>query len=229
MCAIETKDCIPLGHIDWFNNSIPTLYSFEEGNMTNISPTVKINISIKPRIVEEITIGVACSPKELTSYKALFQEYQDIFSWSYTNMPSLDPFIAELRIDTWPDFALVRQNKRPLHPFKVVAIKVVIDKLHVVHFIYPIAYTSWVSNPIPVKKKQGTIVFAQTFAISTMSAMRHCPLWMGSPITIKSKSIQQINIKPLLLHLGYLFLSFHASWNKKRQFYVSKGHDLCFS
>jgi hypothetical protein len=40
--------------------------------MANISPTIKINISIKPRIVEEITIGAACSLEEPTSYKALF-------------------------------------------------------------------------------------------------------------------------------------------------------------
>jgi hypothetical protein len=38
-----------------------------------------------------------------------------------------------------------------------VAIKAEIDKLRAAGFIYPIAYTSWVSNPIPVEKKQGTI------------------------------------------------------------------------
>jgi hypothetical protein len=38
-----------------------------------------------------------------------------------------------------------------------MAIKAEIDKLRVVGFIYPIAYTSWVSNPVPVNKKQGTI------------------------------------------------------------------------
>jgi hypothetical protein len=63
MCTIETKDFIPLGYIDWFNNPIPTPDVFEEGNMANISPTVKIYISIKSGIIEEITIGVACSPK----------------------------------------------------------------------------------------------------------------------------------------------------------------------
>jgi hypothetical protein len=48
--------------------------------MANISPTIKIDISIKSRIIEEITIGIACSPEELTTYKSLFQEYQDIFA-----------------------------------------------------------------------------------------------------------------------------------------------------
>jgi hypothetical protein len=68
--------------------------------MDNISPTIKIDISIKPGIVEEITIGVSCSPEEIITYKALFQEYQEIFAWSYTKMPSLDSSIFEHRIDT---------------------------------------------------------------------------------------------------------------------------------
>jgi hypothetical protein len=31
ICAIETKDFIPSGHIDWFNNPIPAPDAFEEG------------------------------------------------------------------------------------------------------------------------------------------------------------------------------------------------------
>jgi hypothetical protein len=125
--------------------------------MANISPTVKIDISIKLRIVEEITIGAGCSDEELISYKALFQEYRDIFSWPYTEIPDLDRSIVEHRIDTWPTVTPVRQNQCPLHPSKDAAIKDKIDKLCTAGFIYPIAYTSWVSNPIPIKKKHGTI------------------------------------------------------------------------
>jgi hypothetical protein len=78
-------------------------------------------------------------------------------------MPDLDPSIVEHRIDTWTDVTLVRQNKRPLHPSKVATIKAEIDKLRIVGFIYPIMYTSRVSNPIPVNKKQGTIHICTDF------------------------------------------------------------------
>ena len=108
--VVETKDFIPSGHIDWFNNLISALDSFEEGNMANISLTMKIDISIKNGFVEEITIGVACIPQEITAYKTLFQEYWDIFAWSYIEMSCLDPSIVEHRIDTWPDITLVRQK-----------------------------------------------------------------------------------------------------------------------
>jgi hypothetical protein len=54
--------------------------AFEEGNMANISPTIKIDISIKNGVVEEIIIGAACTPQEIAAYKSLFQEYRDIFA-----------------------------------------------------------------------------------------------------------------------------------------------------
>jgi hypothetical protein len=63
--AIETKDFIPSGPIDWFKNPILAPDAFEEGNMANISPTIKIDISIKNGIVEEIIIGAAFTPQEL--------------------------------------------------------------------------------------------------------------------------------------------------------------------
>jgi hypothetical protein len=220
---IESKDFIPSGHIDWFNNPIPAPYAFEEGNMEDIYPTVKIDISIKPGMIEEITIGTACSPDELTDYKALFQEYRDIFSWSYMEMPGLDPSIIEHHIDTWPYVTPVFQNKFPLHPSKEGAIKAKIDKLCAAGFIYPITYTSWVSNPILVNKKQGTIRICTDFhdlnhacpkdnfptptkLSMTVQAMRLCPSWMVSLATIKSKSIQKISIKLHLPPHGVLLL-----------------------
>jgi len=51
LCTIKTKDFIPPRNIDWLNNPIPAHDAFEEGNMANISPTINIDISIKPIIV----------------------------------------------------------------------------------------------------------------------------------------------------------------------------------
>jgi hypothetical protein len=108
--VVETKDFIPLGHIDWFKNPIPTPDTFEEGNMANISLTIKVDISIKPGIIEDIILSATCSLEEVLAYKALFQEYWDIFSWSYTKMPGLNPTIVEHHIDTWPNVAPIHQK-----------------------------------------------------------------------------------------------------------------------
>ena len=121
--------------------------------MVNISPTIKINISTNSEIVEEIMLGASFSLEEVDAYTALFQEFNDIFTWSYTEMLGLDPSIVEHHIDTWLDVAPICQNQQPIHPSKVVAVKAEIEKLHTVVFIYPIAYTTWVSNPVPMNKK----------------------------------------------------------------------------
>ena len=88
---------------DWLENPVPTPDSFEEGNMANILPNIELNISTNPEVVEGITLGEYFSPKEVASYKEHFQEFYDIFAWSYIEMPRLDQSIIEHHIDTWPD------------------------------------------------------------------------------------------------------------------------------
>ena len=149
---METKDFIH-GKVDWFKNPILAPDTFEEGNMANIFPTIKIDISTNFEIIEEIMLGASFSPEEVDAYTALFQEFSDIFAWSYTKMPGLDPSIMEHHINTWPDVAPFHQNQWPIHPSKVAMVKSEIEKLHTASFIYPIAYTTWVSNPVLMNKK----------------------------------------------------------------------------
>jgi hypothetical protein len=46
---------------------------FAEGNLSNISPTIPIDISIKPGIVENVHIGASCSADEIVTYTSLFK------------------------------------------------------------------------------------------------------------------------------------------------------------
>ena len=79
--------------------------------MDNISPTIKFNISTNLEIVEEIMLGASCSLEEVAAYKALFQEFHDMFFWSYTEIPGLDPSIMEHHIDTWPNVSPMHQKQ----------------------------------------------------------------------------------------------------------------------
>lgn len=108
--TIETKDFVPSGYIDWFQNPILTLDAFQERNMANISPTIQIDISLIDRVIENIGVGAPCSPTEIRDIKHLFQEFRDIFAWSYTKMPSIDRTIMEHHIDTWPNARPIRQK-----------------------------------------------------------------------------------------------------------------------
>jgi hypothetical protein len=130
---------------------------FYEGNLSNISPTIPLDISIKPGVVENVHIGASCSHDEVVTYKSLFQEFCDVFAWSYEEMSGIDPDIVVHEIKTYPGTKPIRQRLRPVHPRKAATIKLEVEKLLKVGFIYPVALTDWVSNLVPVNKKQGTI------------------------------------------------------------------------
>ena len=126
---------------DSFKSPFPAQPIFVEGNLSNISTTIPINISSNPKVTKNIMIGVDCSPQEIEIYTTLFKEYQGIFAWSYEEMPGIDPWIVEYEIKTYPNVKPVRQKLRADNPRKAPAIKDEIEKLLKVGFIYPIPLT----------------------------------------------------------------------------------------
>ena len=72
-------------------------------------------------------------------------------------MPGIDPKIVIHEIKTYPDAKPVRQQLCPVHPRKATAIKLEVEKLLKAGFIYPVALTEWVSNPVLIDKKGGSI------------------------------------------------------------------------
>ena len=94
-----------------------------------------------------------CSHAEILEYTELFKEFRDIFSWSYDEMPGIDPRIVELEIKTYPNAKPIRHRLRVVNPRKAPMIKAEIEKLLKAGFIYPIPLMEWVSNPVLVDKK----------------------------------------------------------------------------
>ena len=82
---------ILVGDVDTPTNPLPREGIFSEGNMENISTMIPINISTNPNVVENVHIGANCSPEEIAIYTALFKEFHDVFSWSYEEIPGIDP------------------------------------------------------------------------------------------------------------------------------------------
>jgi hypothetical protein len=131
--------------------------AFSEGNLSNISPTIPLDISVKPGIVENVHIGASCSSDEIVTYTSLFKEFHDIFAWSYEEMSGIDPEIVIHEIKTYPNAKSIRQRLCPVDPHKATAIKLEVEKLLKAGFIYLVSLIDWVSNLVPMDKKQGTI------------------------------------------------------------------------
>ena len=99
---------------------------------------------------------------------------------------------------------------------KASAINAEIEKLLKEGFIYPVPLTEWVSNLVPVAKKQGAIRICTDFHDlnhacpkdilikfwMSVQAARFFPLWMAFPNIIIYKLNLRTNIRLHLLVLG---------------------------
>lgn len=54
--------------------------AYAKGDLVNILLTIPIKFSNKPGVIENVFIGVDCSPEENKTYIALLKEYSDIFT-----------------------------------------------------------------------------------------------------------------------------------------------------
>ena len=82
---------------------------YAEGNMVSISPTIQIDISRTPGKIENVNIGVDCSPEDILIYTNLFKEFRDVFAWSYEEMLGINRRIVEHDIKTHLDAKPVQQ------------------------------------------------------------------------------------------------------------------------
>jgi hypothetical protein len=72
-------------------------------------------------------------------------------------MPGIDPRIVKHEIRTYPDANHVQQKLLPVNPCKAMSIKDEVEKPIKVGFIYSVQLMEWVSNHVPINKKQGMI------------------------------------------------------------------------
>ena len=69
---------------------------------------IPMDISVKPGVPKNIFIGHKYSPKEVKTYTILFKEFRDVFTWTYEEIPGIDPSIVVHEIKTYP-------NAKPFH------------------------------------------------------------------------------------------------------------------
>jgi hypothetical protein len=119
--------------------------------------------------LEEIDIGDGDKPRATfisanldSSFKEglikLLKEYKDCFAWDYSEMPGLDRSIVEHRLPIKSGFRPYKQPPRKIYKDEVLAdVKKEVERLIDANFIGPCRYAEWISNIVPVYKKNGNI------------------------------------------------------------------------
>ena len=116
--------------------------------------------------LEQVDIGDGTIPRSTfinqnlkADYKikliALLKDYVDCFAWNYTEMPRLSRDLVEHRLPIKKGFKPFKQSPRCFNSAINDQIKEKIDRLLQAGFIRPCRYAEWVSNIVPVKKKDS--------------------------------------------------------------------------
>ena len=87
----------------------------------------------------------------------LLQEYNDVFAWSYQDMPSLDTNIVVHRLPLREECMLVKQKLRRVKLKMPLKIKEKVKKQLDARFLEMAKYPQWVANIVPVPKKDGKV------------------------------------------------------------------------
>jgi hypothetical protein len=87
---------------------------------------------------------------------SLLKEFKDCFAWDYSEMPGLDRSIVEHRLPIKPGYRPYKQPPRKIYKEEVSAdVKKEVERLLEANFIRPCRYAEWISNIVPVYKKNG--------------------------------------------------------------------------
>jgi len=87
----------------------------------------------------------------------LLRGFRDAFSWSYQDMPSLDPDIVQHKLPLKPECPPIKQKLRRMKLEMTLTIKEEVEKQFNAGFLAVAKYPQWVANVVPVPKKDGKV------------------------------------------------------------------------
>ncbi|GJV08539.1 hypothetical protein Tco_1346195 [Tanacetum coccineum] len=117
----------------------------------------KIQVAIHPEYSDQtIAIGSTLTEEGRKELCGLLRRNLDIFTWKPANMTGVPRHIAEHRLKIREGCLPVRQKKRGQEPDRSKAICEEVEKLVDADIMKELHYHSWLSNPVMVKKHDGS-------------------------------------------------------------------------
>ncbi|CAN0916907.1 Retrovirus-related Pol polyprotein from transposon 297 [Linum grandiflorum] len=105
----------------------------------------------------DVKIGGSLCQAEKDRFTELLRNFQDVFAWSYKDMPGLDEEIVMHRLPIREECRPVRQKLRRMKPEWLLKIKEEVQKQYEAGFLQVSQYPEWVANVVPVPKKSGKV------------------------------------------------------------------------
>ncbi|GJY37292.1 reverse transcriptase domain-containing protein [Tanacetum coccineum] len=171
---------------------------------------------------QEVAIGGTLSAKERTELCSLLKKNLDIFAWQPSDMTGVPRSIAEHRLNIREGYSPVRQKKRGQAPERAKAIQAEVQKLVEAGIMREVYYHEWLSNPVMVKKHDGSWRMCVDFTDLNKACPQDCyPL---PEIDWKVESLCGYPFKCFLdAYKGYHQIQMAESDEEKTAFHTSQG------
>ena len=142
-----------------------------EKNIEPMEPTfetLNLGNNVNSRLIK---IGSTLDEKERKDLKELLTKFQELFAWSYEDMPGIDSEIAQHHIDTHAHMVPIKQKLRHMRTEWLLKIKEEVTKQLKVGFIKPMLQAEWIANVRLLPKKDGKLRMFVDF----MDLNKACP------------------------------------------------------
>ncbi|GJY43460.1 reverse transcriptase domain-containing protein [Tanacetum coccineum] len=117
----------------------------------------KIRVAIHPEYPEQtIAIGSTLTEKGRKELCTLLGQNLDVFAWKPADMTGVPRHTAEHRLNVREGCSPIRQKKRGQAPERNKAIQEEVEKLVDAGIMKEVHYHNWLSNPVMVKKHDGS-------------------------------------------------------------------------
>ncbi|KAL0383117.1 UNVERIFIED_CONTAM: hypothetical protein Scaly_0599000 [Sesamum calycinum] len=127
----------------------------EDGIQATIDELKELNLD-RTEEPHPIFISALLSLEEEQYFKTL-GEYKDVFAWTKKEMPGLDPKVSIHHLGIKYGAHPVKQSQRVLRPDLIPCIEMEVNKFIEAGFIREVKYPTWISNVMPINKKNGQI------------------------------------------------------------------------
>ncbi|GJZ56458.1 reverse transcriptase domain-containing protein [Tanacetum coccineum] len=172
---------------------------------------------------QETSIGGTLSAKGRTKLCALLKRDLDIFAWQPSDMTGVPRSIAEHKLNIRNGYSPVRQKKRGQALERAKAIQAEVQKLIEAGIMREIYYHDWLSNPVMVKKHDGSWRMCVDFTDLNKACLQDCyPLL---EIDWKIESMCDYPFKCFMdAYKGYHQIQMAEEDEEKTAFHTPRGH-----
>nr|GEZ33279.1 reverse transcriptase domain-containing protein [Tanacetum cinerariifolium] len=123
---------------------------------------------------QEVAIGGTLSDKGRTELCSILKKNLDIFAWQPSDMTGVPRSVAENRLNIQEGYSPVRQKKRGQAPERTKDIQAEVQKLVEAGIMREVYYHDWLSNPVMVKKHDGSWRMCVDFTDLNKACLQDC-------------------------------------------------------